>query len=103
MPRGKAKFDATSPKNPNWPAEPEKALREIAEANDAVYIDGSLYFTANGRIGHALFETFEPDGEDRRVTNFVRLAEDLDALELCVHIDPQRWRMNREAAAEAET
>jgi hypothetical protein len=97
MPRGKAKFDATSPRNENWPGDPETALSEIAVANDAEYIEGSLTFTANGRIGHAIFRTFEPGGEDPRVTNFVKLAEDLDALELCVQIDPERWQLNREA------
>jgi hypothetical protein len=94
MPRGKAKFDATSPKHPDWPDDPEGALRAIAEANGAEYIEQSLTFTANGRIGHALFKTFEPD-EESRVTNFVRLAEALDALELCVQIDADRWRTNR--------
>jgi len=96
MPRGKAKFDATSPKHPDWPDDPEGALRAIAQDSGAEYIDQSLTFTANGRIGHALFKTFEPD-EESRVTNFVRLAEALDALELCVEIDPDRWRRNREA------
>jgi hypothetical protein len=97
MPRGKAKFDATSPKHPDWPNDPEGALTAIAEDHDAEYIPGSLTFTANGRIAHAVFKTFEPNNEDGRVTNFVRLAEALDALELCVQIDPERWKRNREA------
>jgi hypothetical protein len=96
MPRGKAKFRATSPKHPDWPKNPESALEAIAEENGAEYIAGSLTFSASGTIGHALFRTFEPDGADR-VTNFVRLAEALDAIELCVEIDAERWRMNREA------
>jgi hypothetical protein len=100
MPRGKARFDATSPKHPDWPEQPERALEGIAEENGAEYIDGSLTFSANGRIGHALFRTFEP-GEDDRVTNFVRLAEALDAIELCVEIDADRWRRNREAQGQA--
>ena len=98
MPRGKAKFDATSPKHDDWPSDPERALSEIAVEHGAEYIEHSLTFSANGRIGHALFRTFEPGDEDR-VTNFVRLAEALDALELCVQIDPDRWRANREAAS----
>jgi hypothetical protein len=96
MPRGRAKFDATSPKHPDWLDDPESALRAIAEENGAEYIEQSLTFTANGRIGHALFKTFEPN-EESPVTNFVRLAEALDALELCVEIDADRWRSNREA------
>jgi hypothetical protein len=96
MPRGKAKFDAASPKHGDWLDDPEKALREIAEANGAEYIEESLSFSANGRIGYALFRTFEPDGEDERVTNFVRLAEDLDAIDLNVGIDAERQRRNRE-------
>jgi hypothetical protein len=97
MPRGKAKFYATSPKHGDWLDDPERALREIADANGAEYIRESLTFSANGRIGYALFRTFEPDGDDSRVTNFVRLAEDLDAIDLCVQIDAERWRANREA------
>jgi hypothetical protein len=100
MPRGKAKFDATSPKHPEWPENPESALQAIAKENGAEYIDGSLTFSANGRIGHALFRTFEP-GEDDRATNFVRLAEALDAIELCVEIDADRRRMNLEAQGQA--
>jgi hypothetical protein len=96
MPRGKAKFDANSPKHPAWPDDPERALWEIAEESGAEYIERSLTFSANGRIGHALFRTFEPE-EDDRVTNFVKLAEALDAIELCVEIDADRWRAKREA------
>jgi hypothetical protein len=96
MPRGRAKFYATSPKHGNWFDDPEKALTDIADANGAEYIGGSLTFSANGRIGYAVFRTFEPDSEDSRVTNFVRLAEDLDAIDLCVGIDAERWQRNRE-------
>ena len=98
MPRGKVKFDTGSPKHDAWPSDPERALSEIAIEHGAEYIEQSLTFTPNGRIGHALFRTFEPD-VDERPTNFVRLAEALDAIELCVHIDPDRWRANREAAS----
>jgi hypothetical protein len=74
-----------------------KALSEIADANGAEYIKDSLSFTANGRIGYALFRTFEPNGDDSRVTNLVTLAEDLDAIDMNVGIDAERWRRNREA------
>jgi hypothetical protein len=97
MPRGKAKFYATSPKHGDWLDDPEKALEEIADANGAEYIRDSLTFSANGRIGYALFRTFEPDSDDSRVTNFVTLAEDLDAIDLNVGIDAERWRRNMEA------
>jgi hypothetical protein len=99
MPRGRAKFSATSPKHGDWFEDPERALTEIADEQDAEYIDGSLTFSANGKIGYALFRTFEPSGDDSRVTNFVRLAEALDAIDLCVQIDPERWRANRESGA----
>jgi hypothetical protein len=99
MPRGKAKFSATSPKHRDWFNDPEKALSEIADAHGAEYIAGSLTFSANGRIGYAVFRTFEPNGDDSRVTNFVRLAEELDAIDLCVGIDADRWKANRESGA----
>jgi hypothetical protein len=99
MPRGRAKFYATSPKHDDWFENPEQALTELADENAAEYIDGSLTFSANGKIGYALFRTFEPNGDDSRVTNFVRLAEALDAIDLCVQIDPERWRANRESGA----
>jgi hypothetical protein len=94
MPRGKVRFDAHSPKHADWPDNPERALHAIAEENGAEYIEGSLVFTANGRIGEALFRTFEPGGE--KVTNFVALAEQLAALELRVLVDPDRWRSRRQ-------
>jgi hypothetical protein len=97
VPRGKAKFYATSPKHDDWPGDPERALREIAEANGAEYINDSLTFSANGRIGYALFRTFEPDSDDSRVTNFVTLAEALDAIDFNVGIDAERWQRNMEA------
>jgi hypothetical protein len=99
MPRGRAKFYAASPKHGEWFEDPEKALTEIAEEHGAEYIHGSLTFSAGGNLGYALFRTFEPDGDDSRVTNFVRLAEALDAIDLCVQIDPERWRANRESGA----
>jgi hypothetical protein len=99
VPRGKAKFYAGSPKHDDWFDNPEQALREIADANGAEYIKDSLTFSANGRIAYALFRTFEPDSDDSRVTNFVTLAENLDAIDLNVGIDAERWRRNREAGA----
>jgi hypothetical protein len=99
MPRGRAKFYATSPKHGDWFKDPEKALSEIAEENGAEYIRDSLTFSASGKLGYALFRTFEPNGEGSKVTNFVTLAEALDAIDLCVQIDPERWQMNRESGA----
>ncbi len=98
MPRGHAVFGATSPKDPDWNEDPEGALTRIGEKNNAEYIEGSLTFAANGRIGHALFRTVEPE-EDSAATNFVTLAEDLDAIKLSIAIDADRWKANQEAAS----
>lgn len=96
MPRGHAVFGATSPKDPDWNGDPEGALRRIGEKNNAEYIEGSLTFAANGKIGHALFRTVEPE-EGSAATNFVTLAEDLDAIKLSIAVDVDRWKANQEA------
>ena len=64
MPRGKVKFSTTnSPNDPDWPRNPEQAMRNIAEQNNAVYIEGSLVFATGGKHAEALFETVEPEDD----------------------------------------
>lgn len=91
MPRGKVKFSTTnSPNDPNWPRHPEQAMRNIAEKNNAVYIEGSLVFATGGKHAEALFETVEPD-EDSNATRLHRLGVDLDAETVSLYIDPTLW------------
>ena len=91
MPRGKAIFSTTnSPKDPAWPRDPEQAMRNIAEKNKAMYIEGSLVFATGGKQAEALFETVEPE-EDSQATRLHRLGVDLDALMVCLYIDPALW------------
>ena len=79
MPRGKVRFSTTnSPNDPDWPRHPEQAMRNIAEKNNAVYIEGSLVFATGGKHAEALFETVEPE-EDSNATQLHRLGVDLDA------------------------
>jgi hypothetical protein len=91
VPRGKARFRATSPDSEIWRSDPVGAVREIAERNKAKYIEGSLVFAPGGRVAEALFETVEPD-VDSEASQLFRLAEDLDALEFHLFVDPDRWR-----------
>jgi len=104
VPRGKVKFNATStddsghsPESELWPSDPEGALREIAERNNARYIEGSLVFATGGRVAEALFETVEPE-EDSKATRLFNLGEDLDALEMQLLVGPDRWRFRRDMA-----
>ena len=91
MPRGKVKFSTTnSPNDSNWPRHPEQAMRNIAEKNNAVYIEGSLVFATGGKHAEALFETVEPD-EDSNATRLHRLGVDLDAETVSLYIDPTLW------------
>lgn len=91
MPRGKVRFSTTnSPNDPNWPRHPEQAMRNIAEKNNAVYIEGSLVFATGGKHAEALFETVEPD-EDSNATRLHRLGVDLDAETVSLLIDPTLW------------
>ena len=53
-------------------------MRNIAEKNNAVYIEGSLVFATGGKHAEALFETVEPE-EDSNATRLHRLGVDLDA------------------------
>lgn len=90
MPRGKAKFSTTSPNDRDWPSNPEQAMRNIAQKNNAVYIEGSLVFAPGGKHAEALFETVEPE-EDSSATKLHRLGVDLDASMVCLYIDPDLW------------
>ena len=91
MPRGKIKFSTTnSPKDRDWPSDPEQAMRNIANKNNAVYIEGSLVFATGGKQAEALFETVEPE-EDSNATKLHRLGVDLDASTVCLYIDPALW------------
>ena len=79
MPRGKVRFSTTnSPNDPDWPRNPEQAMRNIAENNQATYIEGSLVFATGGKHAEALFETVEPE-DDSPATKLHRLGVDLDA------------------------
>jgi hypothetical protein len=97
VPRGKAKFGATSPNSDLWPSDPEGAVREIAERHNATYIEGSLVFGPGGRSAEALFETVEPDSNSP-ASQLFRLAEDLDAWEFQLFVDPERWRFRESAS-----
>jgi hypothetical protein len=93
VPRGKAKFGATSPDSDLWPDDPEGAMREIAERHNTVFVEGSLVFAPGGRAAEALFETVEPDDDDGRpASQLFRLAEDLDAYAFNLLVDPSRWK-----------
>ena len=91
MPRGKIKFSTTnSPNDRDWPSDPERAMRNIAKKNQAVYIEGSLVFAPGGKHAEALFETVEPE-DDSPATKLHRLGVDLDASMVCLYIDPTLW------------
>ena len=91
MPRGKIIFSTTnSPKDRDWPGDPEQAMRNIADNNQAVYIEGSLVFAPGGKHAEALFETVEP-AADSPATKLHRLGVDLDASMVCLYIDPTLW------------
>jgi hypothetical protein len=93
VPRGKAKFGATSPDSDFWPGDPEEAMRDLAERHHVTYIEGSLVFAPGGRSAEALFETWEPGNEEGRTpSQLFRLAEDLDAFSFQLFVDPSRWR-----------
>ena len=91
MPRGKVKFSTTnSPKDRDWPNNPEQAMRNIADKNQATYIEGSLVFAPGGKHAEALFQTVEPDPSSN-ATNLHQLGVDLDASMVCLYIDPTWW------------
>ena len=91
MPRGKARFSTTNPPNdPAWPSDPEQAMRNIAEKNQAVYIEGTLQMTPGGKHAEAQFKTVEPE-ESSPATKLHRLGVDLDASVISLYIDPTLW------------
>jgi hypothetical protein len=100
MPRGKVRFSTTSPNDRDWPSDPEQAMRNIAQKNNAVYVDGSLVFDPGGKHAEALFETVEPE-ENSNATKLHRLGVDLDASMVCLYIDPTLWAELYPALAES--
>jgi hypothetical protein len=91
MPRGKVRFSTTnSPNDPDWPSDPEQAMRNIATKNYAQYVEGSLVFAPGGKHAEALFETVEPEA-DSKATRLHQLGVDLDAGKVSLYIDPRRW------------
>jgi hypothetical protein len=90
MPRGKVRFSTNSPDDRDWPNNPEQAMRNIADKNQATYIEGSLVFAPGGKHAEALFETVEPE-DDSPATKLHRLGVDLDASMVCLYIDPNLW------------
>src|SRR6478752_7593461 len=96
MPRGKAKFPTGSPTDPAWPDDPEQAMENIAERNNARYIKNSLVFATGGAVAEALFGTVEPGGgEDATLLH--RLGEELDAIEFSLYFDVDTWLAQQEA------
>ena len=95
MPRGKALFGTGSPNSELWPDQPEEAMRDLAGKHNATYIEGSLVFAPGGRVAEALFETKEPEHEDGP-SRLLELAEDLDAREFRLLVDPDRWQARRQ-------
>jgi hypothetical protein len=95
MPRAKAKFDAgKSPRDDNWPSDPEQAMREIAVRNNAEYIEGSLVFVPGGHLAEALFRTVEPEPESS-ATRLHRLGRELDAVDVTLFVDTETWQDQR--------
>lgn len=92
MPRAKVKFSGGSPQSDLWPSDPEGAVREIAIANQATYIEGSLVFSTGGGTGtaEALFETVEPE-EESKASRLHRLGAQLDASEVHLYVGPDDW------------
>jgi hypothetical protein len=95
VPRGKAKFKTSSPDSEFWPDDPEAAMRDIAERNNATYIEGSLIFSPNGASAEALFKTVEPEQESS-ATKLHKLARQLDAGEMRLYFDVDRWQNQQE-------
>ena len=96
MPRGKAKFSTTSPNDRDWPSDPEQAMENIAQRNNARYIKNSLVFATGGAVAEALFSTVEPGG-DEDPTMLHRLGEELDAIQFSLYFDVDTWLAQQEA------
>jgi hypothetical protein len=95
MPRAKAKFKGGgSPKDGNWPSDPEQAMRDIAARNNAEYIEGSLIFATGGHYAEALFKTVEPEPESS-ATRLHRLGRELDAVDVTLFVDAETWQSQR--------
>lgn len=105
MPKGRILFSGTgSPghdrdKYPDldWFRDPEGTVAAIAAANNARYVEGSLVFAPGGRVAEALFDTNEPEFDDRGFdagapTLLHRLAIDLDAIEARLLVPETLWR-----------
>ena len=102
MPRGKAKFGTDSPDSDLWPDNPEEAMRDIAGRHSVTYIEGTLVFSPGGKSAEALFETVEPDDpHGRSPSQLFRLAEDLDAWDFKLLVDPVRWHSRRGGTQQA--
>jgi hypothetical protein len=90
MPKGRIKFGAGSPNDPEWASDPEGVLVRLAEKNNAAYVPNSLHFSHDRRTAWAVIDTVEPE-EDSRATKFFQLAQDLDASEITLLIGSERW------------
>jgi len=99
MPRGKAKFPTGSPTDPDWPDNPEQAMENIAERNNARYIKNSLVFATGGAVAEALFRTVEPGGNEDATTRHL-LGEELDAIEVSLYCDVDTWKAQQKAKPE---
>jgi hypothetical protein len=91
VPRAKVKFHATSPRSDLWPDQPEEAMAQLAEQNQAEYIPGSLIFTTSGDKAEALFKTMDPGASDTP-SRLHQLGIDLDAVEVCLFVGPENWK-----------
>ncbi len=91
MPRGRLMFHAMSPPDPDWLRDPEDHVRQVMKKHGAEYQEGSLDFSLDGRIGYCLFNSFEPSGDDPG-TSFYGFAEELDGIDVTLHISLEVWR-----------
>jgi hypothetical protein len=90
MPRGRVKFNTASPKHPDWPGKPERALADLARRHNATYIPKTYHTTKDGKVGWALIETVEPEPESK-ATDFYGLMDDFDAKEITLLLSPESW------------